>query len=79
MKILKKGKTEYKFKCYFCGCVFKADLENECNISYDNKCTNKNIAQGDDLLPKTSYGDVYLPDEVYEHVRQLWIEGKPGE
>ena len=46
---------------------------------HDIKCTNKNIAEGDDLLPKTSYGDVYLPDEVYEHVRQLWIEGKPGE
>ena len=46
---------------------------------HDNKCTNKAIAKGEDLLPKTSYGEVDIPDEVYAHVRQLWIDGKPGE
>ena len=46
---------------------------------HDVKCTNKNIAHGTDLLPKTSFGEADIPDEVYEHVRQLWIDGKPGE
>ncbi len=46
---------------------------------HDNKCTNKKVAKDGELLPKTSYGEVDIPDEVYEHVRQLWIDGKPGE
>lgn len=43
----------------------------------DNLCTNPSIA-GEDALPTTSHSEYIreIPDEVYEYVRQLWIEGK---
>ena len=43
----------------------------------DNACTNESIA-GDQLLPITSRTEYLrdIPDEVYENVKQLWIEGK---
>lgn len=41
----------------------------------DNACTNPEIA-GDDLLPISSFGNPEFPDEVYDKVRQLWLEGK---
>ncbi|NLX79318.1 MAG: Gfo/Idh/MocA family oxidoreductase [Clostridiales bacterium] len=41
----------------------------------DNACTNPEIA-GDDLLPISSFGTPEFPDEVYDKVRQLWLEGK---
>ena len=43
----------------------------------DNACTTPEVA-GDALLPRTSHTEYIkeIPDEVYEHVRQLWLEGK---
>ena len=41
----------------------------------DNACCTPEIA-GEQLLPRTSHGDVELPDSVYEHVRRLWLDGK---
>ena len=42
---------------------------------YDNACTTPEVA-GDQLLPRSSFGDPDIPDSVYAHVRQLWEEGK---
>ena len=43
----------------------------------DNACTTPAVA-GDQLLPVTSHPEALeeLPDEVYDRVRQLWIENK---
>ena len=41
----------------------------------DNACTNPAVA-GDQLLPRSSYGEPDIPDEVYDKVRQLWLDGK---
>ena len=45
---------------------------------YDNACTNPELA-GDQLLPAYHTGTVVEPDEVYEAVRQTWLEGKNAE
>ena len=45
---------------------------------YDNACTNPELA-GDQLLPAYHTGTVVEPDEVYEAVRQTWLEGKNTE
>ncbi|MGI6772440.1 MAG: hypothetical protein ACOX5C_02820 [Acutalibacteraceae bacterium] len=42
---------------------------------HDNACTNPDVA-GDDLLPISSFGNPEFPDEVYDRVKQLWLEGK---
>ncbi|HIW73857.1 MAG TPA: Gfo/Idh/MocA family oxidoreductase [Firmicutes bacterium] len=44
----------------------------------DNACTNPAVA-GDQLLPVSSYPDPGIPDEVYDRVRRLWLEGKNAE
>ena len=43
----------------------------------DHACTTPEVA-GDQLLPPTSHKEYVqtLPDEIYENVKQLWIEGK---
>ena len=41
----------------------------------DNACTTPEVA-GDQLLPRSSFGEPDIPDEVYENVRKLWQEGK---
>lgn len=43
---------------------------------HDNKSTNPKISKGDDLLPCAPEGNYEYPDSVYDHVRQLWLEGK---
>lgn len=40
----------------------------------DNRCTNPNIASGDDLLPCAPEGNQDVPPEVYERVRQMWLK-----
>lgn len=42
----------------------------------DNACTNPEVA-GDQLIPINKDGDPEIPDEVFDHVRQLWKEDKP--
>ncbi len=42
----------------------------------DNMCTNPAIASGDDLLPCAPEGNYEYPDEVYEHMKELWLAGK---
>ncbi len=44
---------------------------------HDNACTTPEVA-GDQLWPVTSHADRIheIPDEVYDRVRQLWMEGK---
>ena len=44
----------------------------------DNACTNPAVA-GDQLLPVSSYPGPGIPDEVYDRVRRLWLEGKNAE
>lgn len=44
----------------------------------DNACTDPAVA-GDQLLPLTAYPEADVPDEVYERVRQLWLEGRDAE
>lgn len=41
----------------------------------DTACTDPKAA-GDQLLPTRKGGTPDIPDEVYEHVRQLWLEEK---
>jgi len=43
----------------------------------DRACTTPSVA-GDQLLPPTSHSECirYIPDEVYDNVRQLWLDGK---
>ena len=41
----------------------------------DNACTTPEVA-GDQLLPRSSHGEPDFSDEVYEGVRQLWLDGK---
>ena len=41
----------------------------------DNACTNPAVA-GDQLLPRSSFGEPDIPDDVYDNVRQLWLDGK---
>ncbi len=44
----------------------------------DRACTNPEVA-GDQLLPLTSHAEFLqeeIPDEVYDRVRQLWLDGK---
>ena len=42
---------------------------------FDNACTTPEVA-GDQLLPRSSFGEPDIPDSVYTHVRQLWEEGR---
>ena len=44
---------------------------------HDNACTNPDIA-GDQLLPRSSFGEPDIPDEVYDHIRELFEQGKPA-
>jgi hypothetical protein len=45
----------------------------------DHACTNPNTA-GDQLLPVSPQLDVTkIPDEEFEYIRQLWLDGKPFE
>ena len=44
----------------------------------DNACTNPEVA-GDQLLPAYHTGNPEIPDEVYEKVKQLWLDGKNAE
>lgn len=45
----------------------------------DHACTNPEVA-GDQLLPVTTLYDTNsVPDEVFEHTRQLWLEGRLAE
>ena len=46
---------------------------------HDNKSTNPEISKGDDLLPCAPEGNFEYPDSVYDHIRQLWLEGKRAE
>ncbi len=46
---------------------------------HDNKCTNPEIAQGDDLLPCAPEGTYEYSDELYEEVRRIWLSGKNAE
>lgn len=43
----------------------------------DHACTTPSVA-GDQLLPPTSHSECIrdIPDEVYDNVRQLWLDGK---
>lgn len=41
----------------------------------DNACTTPEVA-GDQLLPRSSFGEPEIPDEVYEHVKELWQKGE---
>ena len=41
----------------------------------DHACTTPEVA-GDQLLPRSSFGEPDIPDEVYQNVRQLFLEGK---
>ncbi len=45
---------------------------------HDNACTNPDVA-GDQLLPAYHTGNPDIPDEAYERVRQLWVDGKNAE
>ena len=45
----------------------------------DIRCTNPKIASGSDLLPCAPEGNQVFSQEVYDHVRQLWLDGKPAE
>ena len=44
----------------------------------DHACTNPEVA-GDQLLPCSAQGNNEMPDEVFEYVRNLWLEGKDAE
>lgn len=44
----------------------------------DHACTNPEIA-GEQLLPVYHTGTVVEPDEVYEHIREIWLSGKNAE
>ena len=41
----------------------------------DNACTSPEVA-GDQLLPRSSYGEPDIPNEVFDNVRQMWLDGK---
>ncbi|MBP3919075.1 MAG: Gfo/Idh/MocA family oxidoreductase [Clostridia bacterium] len=41
----------------------------------DNACTDPAVA-GDQLLPRSSYGEPDIPDSVYDAVRELWEKGE---
>ena len=41
----------------------------------DNACTNPAVA-GDQLLPRSSFGEPEFSDAVYDRVKKLWQEGK---
>jgi len=41
----------------------------------DNACTNPAVA-GDQLLPRSSFGEPEISDGVYKRVKKLWQEGK---
>lgn len=41
----------------------------------DNGCTTPEVA-GDRLLPRSSFGEPDIPDEVYDRVRALWEKGE---
>lgn len=44
----------------------------------DTACTNPAVA-GDQLLPVSPHGELKIPEGAYEHVRQLWLDGKNAE
>lgn len=44
----------------------------------DHACTNPEIA-GEQLLPVYHTGTVTEPDEVYDHIREIWLSGKNAE
>jgi len=58
------------------------DLRNEKErdeYRSDNACTNPAVA-GAQLLPVTPHYDTdRIPDEEFERIRQLWVDGKPLE
>ena len=41
----------------------------------DHACTNPAVA-GDQLLPRSSYGEPEIPDSVYDNIRELWQKGE---
>jgi len=41
----------------------------------DHACTTPEVA-GDQLLPRSSWGEPEIPDEVYRNMERLWKEGK---
>lgn len=45
---------------------------------HDNACTNPAVA-GDQLLPISAHGVKDIPQEVYDQVRLLWLEGRNAE
>ena len=45
----------------------------------DHKCTNPNVAKGDDLLPCAPGGNIVYPDSVYKEMEELFLAGKNAE
>lgn len=46
----------------------------------DHACCTPEVA-GDQILPMSSkpeINDLYIPDKVYERVKNLWLQGKKG-
>lgn len=47
---------------------------------FDKRCTNPAVAGPEQLLPSSAYGShENIPDEVYEHMKELWQAGKCAE
>ncbi len=44
----------------------------------DNTSTDPRVA-GDQLIPAYHTGTVHEPDEVYDHIREIWLAGKDAE
>ncbi len=44
----------------------------------DNACTTPEVA-GDQLLPRSSWGEPEIPDKVYDKVREYWLAGKEAD
>jgi len=42
----------------------------------DIKCTNPEVASGEDLLPCAPEGNIDYPDSVYEKAREIWLENQ---
>lgn len=44
---------------------------------FDNRCTNPKVAPPEQMLPTSSFGGHNdIPDEVYDKVRQMWLNGE---
>ena len=55
----------------------KSERDKYCN---DHACCTPEVA-GDQILPMSSkpeINDLYIPDRVYERVKNLWLQGKKG-